>query len=284
MCMQPTSWYYVRDGEQKGPVEQSEFESLVSEGTIGAGTLVWQEGMADWQPYAEVAAPAQAAAPVMAAPRVALGLAGEACSRCGQTVPVEEVVRIGGVAVCANCRPLALQNLQAGGPHQESVAEQLRKGHLCREAYVKSVGTLYYAAGGLFVLVGLGLAFVPPEAAARRAGPLLWLVVAGFAALLIATGAGLRHLRPWSRIASGVLAGIGVLANFPSGTLINGFILYLLFSKKGSMVFSEPYQQVIAATPHIKYRTPLYVWILLALFLLAVAYAFVVVLSGPRGR
>jgi hypothetical protein len=67
-------------------------------------------------------------------------------------------------------------------------------------------------------------------------------------------------------------------------TLINGCILYLLYSKKGSTVFLEPYQRVISATPHVKYRTPLYVWILLGIFLLFVAYVFVAFLSGPRGR
>ena len=149
---------------------------------------------------------------------------------------------------------------------------------------MKSVGTLYFAAGSVFVLGLISLVSLPTEAAARRAGPLLWLVVAGLAALLFATGAGLRHLRPWSRITSGILAGIGLVLTFPAGTLINGCILYLLFSRKGSTVFSESYQRVIAATPHVKYRTPLYVWILLGIFLLFVAYVFVAVLSGPHRR
>ena len=282
--MQLKNWYYVQDEEQKGPVEQTEFEGLVSQGTIEAGTLVWQEGMTDWQPYAEVAAHAQKTAPIAAASPAALGLAGVPCSRCGQTFRADEVFHIGGVAVCASCRPLALQGLQAGAVHQDTTAEQIRKAHLTREAYVKSVGTLYYAAGGFFVLGLMSLLSLPREAAARRAGPLLWLVVAGFAALLLATGAGLRQLRPWSRIASGIFAGIGLVLNFPTGTLLNGCILYLLFSKKGSTVFSESYQRVIAATPHVKYRTPLYVWILLGIFLLFVAYVFVAVLSGHRGR
>jgi hypothetical protein len=116
-----------------------------------------------------------------------------------------------------------------------------------------------------------------PEAAARRMGPLFWLVLADLAALLIATGVGLRHLRPWSRITSGIFAVIGLLG-FPLGTLVNGCILYLLFSKKGSTVFSEAYRRVLAATPHVKYRTPLFVWILLAIFLLFIAWAFVKVL------
>ncbi len=46
--------------------------------------------MTDWQPYAEVAAPAQATAPMVETPRVALGLAGVVPSRCGQTFQAEE--------------------------------------------------------------------------------------------------------------------------------------------------------------------------------------------------
>ena len=62
MCMQPTSWHYVQDEERRGPIKKAEFESLVSEGTIEAGILVWQEGGANWQLCAEVAAPARATA------------------------------------------------------------------------------------------------------------------------------------------------------------------------------------------------------------------------------
>ena len=42
-------------------------------------------------------------------------------------------------------------------------------------------------------------------------------------------------------------------------SLILGYILYLLLSKKGSMVFSPEYRLIIERTPHIKYRTS---WIL----------------------
>jgi hypothetical protein len=168
--MQLKNWYYVQDGEPKGPLQQFEFESLVSAGTIEAGTLVWQAGMADWQPYAEMAAPAQATAPLVATPRVALSLAGVACSRCGQTVPADQVVHIGGVAVCANCKPLALQSLQEGVLHHEPSAEQLRKVHLSHEAHVKSVGSLYLAAGGLFAMGLICLALLPPDSSSPIGG------------------------------------------------------------------------------------------------------------------
>jgi hypothetical protein len=50
------------------------------------------------------------------------------------------------------------------------------------------------------------------------------------------------------------------------------------------MVFSESYREAIAVTPHIKYRTPLYIWVLLGIVLILAAWFFVAVLAGPRGR
>ncbi|AWB33634.1 DUF805 domain-containing protein [Orrella marina] len=42
-------WYYVVQGKQVGPVRSDEFESLISQGIINPSTLVWAEGMADWE-------------------------------------------------------------------------------------------------------------------------------------------------------------------------------------------------------------------------------------------
>ena len=51
-----------------------------------------------------------------------------------------------------------------------------------------------------------------------------------------------------------ILAAIGLIG-FPVGTLISAYILYLLGCQKGVQVFSDEYAEVIAATPHIKYRS-----------------------------
>ena len=48
--------------------------------------------------------------------------------------------------------------------------------------------------------------------------------------------------------------------------LIVGYILYLMLSEKGSVVFSPAYKEIIARTPHIKYRTSLILKIALAVF------------------
>ena len=74
----------------------------------------------------------------------------------------------------------------------------------------------------------------------------------------------MRALRPWGRIVGCVLSGLGLLG-FPIGTAINAYILYLFLSKKGRTVFAPEYQAVIAATPDVKYRTSILVWIFLAL-------------------
>ena len=46
-------------------------------------------------------------------------------------------------------------------------------------------------------------------------------------------------------------------------------ILVSLLGKKANMVFSPEYQDIIAATPHVKQKTSMAVKILLALLLLA---------------
>jgi uncharacterized RDD family membrane protein YckC len=54
-------WYYAIDGQQLGPVEEPEFERLVSIGVISSQTLVWRNGMSNWQPYGDVFVAAGAA-------------------------------------------------------------------------------------------------------------------------------------------------------------------------------------------------------------------------------
>ena len=43
-------WYYMRESVQQGPVAQEDLERLAQDRSIDQGTLVWREGMAEWQP------------------------------------------------------------------------------------------------------------------------------------------------------------------------------------------------------------------------------------------
>jgi hypothetical protein len=151
-------------------------------------------------------------------------------------------------------------------------AEAIRKAHISHEASIKAVGILYYL-GGALVLVS---AFVSLEAVRVGASP-VWLLLGLLLAAVgqLFAGWGVRGFRRWGRVVGCVLSAIGLLG-FPVGTLINGYILYLFLSKKGRTIFSAEYQDVIAATPHIKYRTSIIVWIFFGLVVLLVAAAIIV--------
>lgn len=171
-----------------------------------------------------------------------------------------------------------LQTSSASNPE----AAEIRRRHLNHEASVRALGTLYFigAVGAFLAGVGLGIAtFASPE----REGPIIGIAVAAFVlglgALYFWIARGLRGLKSQARIPAGILAALGLLG-FPIGTLINGYILYLLFSAKGKMVFSDEYQQVIADTPDIKYRTSIVVWILVAL--LVAFFVFVIISATAR--
>lgn len=100
-------WYFIQDGEQVGPFTDEEFAQHVSDGTITADTLVWNETMDDWCRQDELSAspPSQ---PDEAQPRNGV------CGECGNTFPNDDMIVIAGVSVCAACKPIALQKVREG--------------------------------------------------------------------------------------------------------------------------------------------------------------------------
>ena len=62
-------WFYIRDGQRIGPVEDGELFRLAREGQLGAGDLVWNPTMGqEWKPASSIPA---LFAPAAAAPAVA---------------------------------------------------------------------------------------------------------------------------------------------------------------------------------------------------------------------
>ena len=111
------NWFYANAGQQAGPVNEADFERLVREGVIQPTTLVWREGMANWEPYAKVAPAAQTAAPFSPAAAVTTSSPppGQvACRECGKFVPLEDTMQIHGVAICAACKPIYVQKMREG--------------------------------------------------------------------------------------------------------------------------------------------------------------------------
>lgn len=156
----------------------------------------------------------------------------------------------------------------------DSETEAIRRKYLSHEASVQSMGTLYLI-GGIFsaIYVVLGVVGLIGLIGEGEIGSLELAIGGGFLLLFGAltwlqlwSALGLRKLDPKIRMPATIVALFGLIG-FPIGTLISCYFLWLLHSKKGKVVFSPEYREVIDQTPHIKYKTSIIVWVFLALVL-----------------
>src|ERR1051325_782664 len=113
------NWYYVEQGQQAGPVDDAQLEQLRSGGRIQDDTLIWSEGMANWQAYREIKggapAPTSGGLRLSSSPAAATAVAAEAvCAECGGIFPKENMIRYGNAHVCATCKPVFMQKLAEG--------------------------------------------------------------------------------------------------------------------------------------------------------------------------
>src|SRR5690348_4631011 len=117
--------YYNLNGQQQGPVSEDQLRQMVANGTLAPETLVWRQGMADWQPLANTV------------PGIAPTIQ---CSVCKQMFPPDQTLTISGQVVCANCKPRFVQGLREGvaGPDKSlyAIALNQRRVLLCFAALV----------------------------------------------------------------------------------------------------------------------------------------------------
>jgi uncharacterized RDD family membrane protein YckC len=110
-----TSWYYAAGGRQAGPVSEVELDSLISSGAVRGDTLVWREGLPEWQPL-NVARPGT---PLSVATPEAAAVTSEAptrfCSECGQPRLERELVNFGDRLVCYACKDAFTQRVKEQG-------------------------------------------------------------------------------------------------------------------------------------------------------------------------
>ena len=184
-----------------------------------------------------------------------------------------------------------------------SQAELIRKSHLSHEANIQGFGCLYTLGGILGILgaifyIGIGIfvmagGVVSEELASMVfgaggdrlvSGGLTTLVGVVFLAIAVAqlfAGRSMQTLNPSGKILAIVVAAIGML-QFPCGTLISGYLLYLLVSAKGRTVYSSAYKEVMQATPHIRYRTSIIVWIFLFILIGVILLGVLAAIFGAR--
>lgn len=96
--LQPAmTWYYLAEGQPKGPIEVAELERLFQFGAVRLGTLIWRQGMSGWTSFAD-----------------AFQRAAVKCSVCKQLVPPEPIIRFGAMTICPDCKESFFGKIREG--------------------------------------------------------------------------------------------------------------------------------------------------------------------------
>ena len=101
-------WHYSNGADRKGPISDADLATLAASGAINESTLVWREGMPEWQTYGQVKG-ATSVPTAVATPPV-----GVVCAECGRTFATSDVIRHGNAYICADCKPVFVQKLKEG--------------------------------------------------------------------------------------------------------------------------------------------------------------------------
>src|SRR5690349_7342732 len=104
-------WFYALQGRQHGPVSEAELDQLIRSGAIRHDTLVWNEGLPNWQPLQAVRPIAPPMLSSTPAPPVLSPADRTPCAECGRTFPQTDMVFLSQAWVCAACKPVFLQRL-----------------------------------------------------------------------------------------------------------------------------------------------------------------------------
>ncbi len=153
--------------------------------------------------------------------------------------------------------------------------QALRQRHLMWEKCIRSIGVLFYLPAILLIHRGALILTGNAPGAPKPAG----LFLAAFGVAFVLAGYGFRKLDPAFRYRGGILAGISLIIFavpqfgifFPAGIAICAYVLFLIFGPPGRKVYAADYQRAIIATPEIKAKPPVIVWVAFAALLVFTA-------------
>ena len=161
-------------------------------------------------------------------------------------------------------------------------AEQIRREHLNRETSVRRIGCLFYLGTLFSILITAWSIFKLSDDGRPVTVQLFNFGMLGLVALLAVVQGwvahGLRALNGSVRLWAVALSALGLI-NFPIGTVISIYFIYVLVSAKGRFVMTSEYAAIRAATPHIRYRSPIWLWIVLGFLVLSLLLLLVVILG-----
>lgn len=113
-------WFYVKNGEKVGPINDQEFKAKTAAGEITDDTLVWNQTMSDWASFGNLPkndfTESQPSAPPVAKTEPASTTATEpgqsTCSLCGNAFAEDELIQFENTSICAGCKPQFVQQLK----------------------------------------------------------------------------------------------------------------------------------------------------------------------------
>jgi uncharacterized RDD family membrane protein YckC len=171
------TWYFVERGQQAGPISDLQLDEYVLGGKILPDTLVWREGMENWQPCREVkTALVMKVPPVMDAPPIAAEIV---CAECGGLHPRDNAIRHGESWICAGCKPIHIQKLKEGVATRAS-AEAMEYAGIGERAVAKLLDLLIIVLPAIvlmMVAIALGLPLIGKNRGASEFAVLLILGV-----------------------------------------------------------------------------------------------------------
>lgn len=163
----------------------------------------------------------------------------------------------------------------------ETEAERIRKAHLATETNIRTSGGVYLFVGFLVGIAGLiRMVTLQPETLMDWGIAFLQFFLGVAFAL---TGYWLRQFSASTRV-SATLLSILSLALIPLGTIVGIYTLYNIHSKRGKLIFTPEYQDILDATPHISRLSSfscLRIIIIVAIFF---AFFATVLILGPMRR
>ncbi len=178
-------WYYAIGEQRHGPVEQSEFDRLVAEGTIKSDTLVWRQGMATWQTHAAVMGGGAGT------PGVDDGT--EVCAVSGKRYPRREMVNYEGKWISAEHRDAYFQRMREGiaQPSDGGMPGAFGYGGFWRRFVAKFVDGLLVSVVVMPLTFGAGIAI--GASAAANSGNVGLVVLMQVVLQLVALGLGILY-------------------------------------------------------------------------------------------
>ncbi|MEY2410509.1 MAG: hypothetical protein QOF48_3179 [Verrucomicrobiota bacterium] len=153
------NWFYAVGGQQQGPVDDARLNELIATGVINVDTLVWREGMPNWQPLRQarpippVAPPSGTLAAGSGSPGTTTPAPGSdqvECAECGRFFSRDDVIQYGPTSVCAACKPVFLQRLREGAAPSVSGTGNVNEEQLLARDYRIEIGDCLSRAWNLF--------------------------------------------------------------------------------------------------------------------------------------